>query len=184
MVQWHHDGIAPDRIAVNLSGKQLHRGDLIETVTRVLDKTGCKAAWLELEITEGFIMSTPETSILVMQELRDMGIGLSIDDFGTGYSSLTYLKMLPISRLKIDRSFVNNIHCDPNDAAIASAVIALGKSLDLTVLAEGIETDEQLSFLQQEGCNEGQGYLFGRPMSAGEMTERLKNDTDTTLPRG
>jgi len=178
MVQWRRDGIAPERIAVNLSGKQFQRGDLVEIVTRILKETGCQASWLELEVTEGFIMITPELSISEMQQLRDMGIGLSIDDFGTGYSSLTYLKKLPISRLKIDRSFVRDIHSDSNDAAIAGAVIALGESLDLTVLAEGIETEEQYSFLQQQGCNEGQGYFLGRPIPAREMSERLALKAD------
>ena len=178
MVQWQRRGIAPARISVNLSGNQLQWGDLVEIISRILNETGCQASWLELEITEGFIKSTPELSISEMQKLRDMGTGLSIDYFGTGCSSLAYLKKLPISTLKIDCSFVRDILSDSNDVAIARAVIAPGKSLDLTVLAEGIETEEQYSFLQRQGCNEGQGYLLGRPIPAQEMSEALALNVD------
>lgn len=145
----------------------------MEIVARILEETGCAAWWLELEVTESFVMDTPEISIPVMRELTRMGIELAIDDFGTGHSSLAYLKELPVSKLKIDRSFVRDMPSDPDDTAIVQAVIGLGASLGLTVLAEGIETREQRELLQREGCDEGQGYFLGRPVPARDISELL-----------
>jgi len=173
MVQWRRDAAIPERIAINISVKQLQQEGFVATLTQILEHSACRPEWIELEITESSIMSAPERCISVLQELRDKGIGLSIDDFGTGHSSLTYLKRLPISRIKIDRSFVRDIPGDSNDVEITKAIIALSKSLDLKVLAEGIETDEQYRLLQQEGCDEGQGYLLGRPVAAHAIGELL-----------
>ena len=139
---WQDAGLKVDRIAVNLSGQQLRRKGLVDTVRDALSKSGLEPKYLELEITEGFIMEQAEQTIGVLEELRRLGVTLSIDDFGTGYSSLSYLKLLPISTLKIDQSFVNEIPRDPNDEAIAKAIIALAKSLQLNVLAEGVETEK------------------------------------------
>lgn len=177
MVEWKREGIAPGRIAVNLSGKQLQRGDIVDVIKDILQQTSCQADWLELEVTEGFIMNAPDISIPLLKKLRDMGLELAIDDFGTGYSSLAYLKKLPISKLKIDQSFVRDITIDQNDMEIARAVIALGKSLNLTVLAEGIEREEQLDLLKLEGCNHGQGFLISKPLPAEQITYFLRNNT-------
>lgn len=170
MVLWKAAGVDIDRVAVNLSGKRLQQHGLLEAVERILAETGCAADWVEFEISEGFAMKSPEETIPLLQALRDRGMQIAIDDFGTGYSSLAYLKKLPISRLKIDRSFVSDTPDDQEDVAIVRAIVALGKSLGLSVLAEGIETEAQRRFLFQEGCNEGQGYLRGRPMPAEELT--------------
>jgi diguanylate cyclase (GGDEF)-like protein/PAS domain S-box-containing protein len=174
--RWLDDGIEFGRIAVNIAGPQIRSGDLHLIVSEVLGVSGLPAHRLELEVTESFIMQDPEQSIDDMRRLRELGLDLSIDDFGTGYSSLSYLKRLPINRLKIDQSFVRDLPADEEDSAIAAAVIALGNSLGLDIVAEGIETEEQRSFLVDAGCPHGQGYLFSRPLHAealvGWLTDR------------
>jgi EAL domain-containing protein (putative c-di-GMP-specific phosphodiesterase class I) len=139
----------------------------------VLADTGLDPRWLELEITEGTLLEGGEATRSVFKDLHEMGVRISVDDFGTGYSSLSYLKRFPVDALKIDQSFVRNISTDANDAAIAKAVIALASSLHLGVIAEGIETPEQREFLLANGCNEGQGYLFSRPVAAADVPSKL-----------
>jgi EAL domain-containing protein (putative c-di-GMP-specific phosphodiesterase class I) len=151
------------RIAVNISARQFRRDNLVATVRKALEKTGLPPGCLELELTESMVMEDVEQSIKVMHALVDLGVSLAIDDFGTGYSSLAYLKRFPISRLKIDRSFVKDITTDKNSASIAGSIIDLARNMELDVLAEGIETNEQKEFLLEHGCLHGQGYYFARP---------------------
>lgn len=161
---WLDSGCEIGKIAVNLAGDQIRRGDLVMVVSHALEQTGFPPQKLELEITESFIMIHSESAIAQLNELCDMGITLSIDDFGTGYSSLSYLKQLPVHKLKIDKSFVRDIPDDRDDMAIAQLVIAMGKILGLTVIAEGVETRGQEDFLRQAGCQQAQGYLYSRPV--------------------
>lgn len=170
---WQDAGLDISRIGVNVAGQQIQNGDFVNIVKKVLEETGLDPKCLELEITESFIMQQADTAISVLEELRDLGVTLAIDDFGTGYSSLSYLKRLPIDRLKIDRSFIKDIPHDTDGKAIARAVIALGKSLKLNVIAEGVETEEQQRFISEEGCDEVQGYLHSRPVSAKELEKFL-----------
>jgi len=174
LVSWREEGLEPGRLAVNLSCRQLRDPGLLETVSRILEESGCPPSALEFEVTENFVMRQVDLSVATMRRLRSMGIELAIDDFGTGYSSLAYLKALPLSRLKIDRSFIAGIPGDDNDLAIVRAVVALGRTLGLKVLAEGVETEEQRGFLLEAGCDEAQGYLFGRPVAAEQATELLR----------
>ncbi|MDX2494909.1 MAG: EAL domain-containing protein [Desulfuromusa sp.] len=174
LMLWRKQGCGLRRIAVNLSGKQIQQKNLPEMVERVLLETGCPSGSLELEITEGFIMQHPEKSISALQQIRALGVELSVDDFGTGHSSLNYLKKLPINRLKIDRSFVWDIGENPEGEAITKAVIAMGKSLNLQITGEGIETPTQRQFLESHGCHEAQGYLFSRPLPAEEVGDLIK----------
>ena len=167
---WQEMGLPPIRVSVNISARQFRQIELVQTVTRILEETGLDPAWLELEITESSIMYDIEAVIRILQELNAMGVRLAIDDFGTGYSSLSYLKRLPVSTLKIDQSFVRDITTDHNDAAIATSVIALARSMGLEVIAEGVEAPEQMAFLQERGCYRGQGYYFSRPLAAEEFT--------------
>ena len=171
---WYEAGLQPGRVAVNLSAKQLQRKDLAETVQQVLDETGCRPQWLELEVTESVFMDRPEDSIAVLEKVRATGIELSIDDFGTGYSSLAYLKHLPVSKLKIDRTFVKNVPAASDDAAIVRAIIALAGSLKLAVIGEGVETEQQRQFLAAEGCLQAQGYLFSRPVPVDDAERLLR----------
>jgi len=170
---WQDAGYPPVRVAVNLSARQFHLQNLVEVVSRILKETGLAPEWLELEITESVAMQNAEYTVKMLKELKEMGIQLAIDDFGTGYSSLSYLKRFPINKLKIDRSFVNEIGLDQDNEAIASTVIVLGQSLKLGVVAEGVETEEQCDFLKQHQCDEMQGFLFGKPVSADEFEELL-----------
>ena len=163
--QWHDAGQFTDlRIAVNLSARQFKQQDIVGMVSHTLKETGCRPEWLELEITESVVMEDPEAAAETLHKLSEMGVHLSIDDFGTGYSSLSYLKRFPIDALKIDKSFVRDITVDADDAAIAKAVIALAHSLKLCVIAEGVETVEQLEFLRSQDCDAVQGYYLSRPM--------------------
>jgi diguanylate cyclase (GGDEF)-like protein/PAS domain S-box-containing protein len=155
------------RVAVNVSVKQLQQGTLVDDVVKALSETGLAANWLELEITESAAMTDVERNIGILRELRDMGVYISVDDFGTAYSSLNYLKRLPVNSLKIDKSFVEDISdTESADTAIVQAVIALGKSLGFSLIAEGVEDKQQLSFLRGAGCDEAQGYWFAKPLSA------------------
>ena len=161
---WTERGLNPGVLSINVSGVEFRRGRILETVRKTLAATRLPPALLELEITESAVMSQAESSIEVLNELRAFGISLAIDDFGTGYSSLAYLKRLPLNKLKVDQSFVRGLPADAEDCAIARAVIALGHSLQLTIIAEGVETEAQSEFLAGEGCDEMQGYLRGKPM--------------------
>jgi diguanylate cyclase (GGDEF)-like protein/PAS domain S-box-containing protein len=163
---WQDAGLFPLRVAVNLSARQFQLQYLVEMVSRVLKETEMDPKWLELEITESVAMQNAEFAVIMLNELKEMGIQLTIDDFGTGYSSLSYLKRFPIDKLKIDRSFISEICEDHEQAAIASTVIVLGQSLKLGVIAEGVETLEQFNFLKQRQCDEMQGFLLGKPMPA------------------
>ncbi len=170
---WQEAGFPPMRIAVNLSARQFHRENLVDTVTRALQESGLAPEYLELELTESILMGK-ETSILhMLRELTEMGIQLSIDDFGTGYSSLAYLKRFPIAKLKVDQIFVQNLTTDPNDAVIVKTVVGMAHSLRLKAIAEGVETEGQLAYLRSIGCEEMQGYLFSRPLPAEEATKLL-----------
>jgi diguanylate cyclase (GGDEF)-like protein/PAS domain S-box-containing protein len=164
MKRWIDAGLKPMRIAVNVSARQLRRRDFCETVANVLTVSGLPAELLELEITESAVMENPQEAILILQRLGGMGVTLAIDDFGTGYSSLAYLKLFPIDHLKIDRSFVADIETDLNDRAIAFGTIALAHSLGLRVIAEGVETEDQLELLRTNGCDEVQGFLMSKPL--------------------
>ncbi len=175
MVRWQEEGLNPGVLALNLSLKQLKEHDFIIMLEEMLTETGCRAEWLAFELTESQIMQDPEYTILLLKQISCLGIEIAIDDFGTGYSSLSYLKRLPIDKLKIDRSFVKDIPGDEEDTAIAKAVIALSKSLNLHVIAEGVETQEQKMFLVENGCINIQGYFYSRPMPVDEMTEMLRS---------
>ncbi|MGH8670528.1 MAG: EAL domain-containing protein [Burkholderiales bacterium] len=172
---WQDHGYPPVVIAVNLSARQLREQHFLETVSQELEETGLEPRYLELEITESVVMENAEETIATLKSLNKMGLQLSIDDFGTGYSSLSYLKRFPIHKLKIDRSFVRDITTDPDDAAIAGAVIALAESLGLRVIAEGVETDDQIAFLRKHRCHEVQGYFLSKPLPSGEIEWLLKS---------
>jgi EAL domain-containing protein (putative c-di-GMP-specific phosphodiesterase class I) len=161
------------RVAVNLSARQFQEPGLVGHVTDALADTGLEPRFLQLEITESSAMQNAQTAIQTLRELKALGVGLSIDDFGTGYSSLSYLRRFPIDTLKIDQSFIRDIGADPDDAAIASAIIALARTLKLSVVAEGVETAEQLAFVARHGCDQTQGYLFSRPLSAQRCADLL-----------
>jgi diguanylate cyclase (GGDEF)-like protein/PAS domain S-box-containing protein len=170
------------RIAVNLSGVQIERSDIVGIVERTLDETGLPPESLELEITETYVMRQAQRSARILKGLRALGVSLAIDDFGTGQSSLAYLQRLPVNKLKVDRSFVTDILRSESDSAIARAIIALGHTLHLKVLAEGIETAEQAEFLRELKCEEGQGFYFGRPMDAVSFEMLLGRETQCPLP--
>jgi len=171
---WHREGVPPLRVAVNLSARQFAQASLVSDVARILDMTGLQPAALDLEITESMVMGNPEQAIQTLRQLKSMGISLSIDDFGTGYSSLGYLKRFPLDHIKIDRSFIKDIPEDNDDATITRTIIAMAHNLRLKVIAEGVETEAQLNFLREHGCDEIQGYYFSRPLPADEFTALLK----------
>jgi len=172
---WQILGYPQLQVSVNCSAQQFRQEGLVDVVTRTLQQTGLPASSLELEITESVIVEHAEHVIARLKALDKIGVKLSIDDFGTGYSSLAYLKRFPIHELKIDQSFVRDIGSDPDDAAIVSAIVALARSLGLRVVAEGVETAEQLAFLKRLGCDWAQGYLFSRPLPAEEIEQLLHN---------
>ncbi len=172
LVAWDSEGRRLPRLAVNVSIRQLELGDLVAQLDRILRCTGADPTRLELEITESMVMRRIDLALPVLKELRSLGVRLAIDDFGTGYSSLAYLWRLPVHQLKIDKSFVDSIASDPNSVAVARAVIALGHSLDLEVLAEGVEDADQAALLCREGCDLAQGYYFERPLPAADFAAR------------
>jgi EAL domain-containing protein (putative c-di-GMP-specific phosphodiesterase class I) len=153
---------------------QFEQGDLIETIMETLVASNLDSRWLELELTEGAILQDADHAKSVLERLRELGMSIAIDDFGTGYSSLMQLRRLPIDCLKIDRAFIRGILDDADDATVVEAIIALGKKLNMTLVAEGVETPEQLEFLRNQGCHRCQGYLFGKPMPADEFAGTLK----------
>ncbi len=173
---WLEDGFGPLIMAVNLSAVQFRHSDLPELITSILNDEGLPPEYLELELTEGVAMHSPQNAIAIMNNLHERGIRMSIDDFGTGYSSLSYLKKFKVYKLKIDQSFVRDISTDAEDKAIVSAIINLAKSLGLQTIAEGVETTSQQMFLREQGCDEMQGYLFSKPVSVDRFEVLLKRD--------
>ena len=171
--EWQRMGYAPMSIAVNLSARQFNEKNLVEMISGILRETELEPKWLDVEITESIIMQNLEQTISTLRALHHLGLQISIDDFGTGYSSLSYLKKFPVHALKIDQSFIREITSDPDDAAITSAVIAMGHSLKLKVIAEGVETMEQLEMLRSLKCDCMQGYLFSRPVPSQTITPLL-----------
>ena len=180
MVQWKAQGLGDIRVAVNVSSTELLRQHLYDRIVDILQRTGCSPYWLELEVTESCFVGDIEQAGQLLQRFSELGIKLVIDDFGTGYSSLVNLRKLPISKLKIDQSFIHNVPQNPDDVSIAQAVIGLGHSLGLQVVAEGVETQAQRQFLAQQHCQKAQGFLFNRPVTAQVMEQKLKfpNCTD------
>ena len=168
LCSWREQGVEDVGVAVNISVLQLLRGNIPASVERVLAATGLPASRLELELTESMVMANAEQTINILQDLKGLGVSIAIDDFGTGYSSLIYLKRLPIDTLKIDKEFVGDLTRDPDDEAITATIISMAHSLGLTVVAEGVETPEQLRYLREHGCDQVQGFLLARPMRADE----------------
>ncbi len=181
---WQEAGLPAIKVSVNLSARQFRQQDLVQTIRLLLQETGLAASWLTLEITESAIMHNAQAAQETLMELDAMGVGLAVDDFGTGYSSLGYLKRFPIDSLKIDKSFVQDITTEPDDAAIALAIIGLAHSLGIKVVAEGVETQAQLGFLQARGCDVMQGYYFSKPIAADDMARLLREDRRLDLPTG
>jgi predicted signal transduction protein with EAL and GGDEF domain len=174
LVLWaEHLQTAPWRVAVNVSAKQFHHPDFVADVLAALRDTGASPSRLELELTESQLVEDMDSVIAKMSVLRAHGVRFSLDDFGTGYSSLAYLKRLPLYKLKIDQGFVRDLLTDPNDAAIVRTIVALGTSLDLEVIAEGVETEAQKAALADLGCQQYQGYLLGRPLPASALLSRV-----------
>ncbi|GAB4165130.1 MAG: hypothetical protein Kow00100_03160 [Geothermobacteraceae bacterium] len=175
---WQDAGLPPIRVGVNISGRQFRQPDLVEMIDRILAETGLDPRQLELELTETYLMEDAAATSRTLEYLKVRGLELAIDDFGTGYSSLSYLKHFPIDRIKIDQSFVREVVSNADDAAIVEAIIAMANSLELDVIAEGVETARQLRFLKDRGCSEMQGYFFARPMPADEMGAYLHEHRD------
>jgi diguanylate cyclase (GGDEF)-like protein/PAS domain S-box-containing protein len=173
---WREAGLPPLTVAVNMSAPQFRSSGIAARIATLLGEAGLDPRGLEIELTESLVMHDAEEVVAILRELKAMGVMLAIDDFGTGYSSLSYLKRFPVDRLKIDQSFVRGIATDSDDAAIASAVISLGRSLGLRVVAEGVETEAQRAFLKARGCHEIQGYLVGKPMPAADLEAVLRRE--------
>jgi EAL domain-containing protein (putative c-di-GMP-specific phosphodiesterase class I) len=174
---WQDAGLMHMNVCVNVSARQFRENNLIKRVRNALRESGLDAKYLELEITESLIMQNVEQSVATMEELEKLGVQISIDDFGTGYSSLSALKTFPVARLKIDKSFINNLPSNESDKAVASAVISLGQKLNLRVIAEGVETAAQVDFLRENNCDEMQGYHFSKPISAHEIDQLIRAAT-------
>jgi diguanylate cyclase (GGDEF)-like protein/PAS domain S-box-containing protein len=172
--EWQAASLPFKRISVNVSAAEFRDKNFVKRVATTLAETGLDACYLDLELTEGVLMADAESTCAILYDLRDLGVHLAVDDFGTGYSSLSYLRQFPIDVLKIDQSFVHQITTDPDDSTIVSAIIDMGKNLKKRVIAEGIETQAQLAFLQSHCCAEGQGYLFSRPLPATEFAHLLQ----------
>jgi diguanylate cyclase (GGDEF)-like protein len=173
-VAWRAEGLAPVSMSVNLSMRQLNDEGLLPEIESVLEETGMDPELLELEVTESTIMHNAERAVKVLTAIKSLGVRLAIDDFGTGYSSLAHLKRFPIDTLKVDRSFIREVPRDAEDRAIAEAIIAMGKTLSLTVVAEGVETPEQQAFLSERLCDEMQGYFFSTPVAAQDFAELMR----------
>ena len=177
---WQRSGVSPGRVSVNLSLKQLRQTNFIKRIGAILRGHEVSPTSLELEITETTLMENPQRTIKILDQLYGLGLHLAIDDFGTGYSSLSALQQFPISTLKIDKSFVRDAVTDPDDATLVDTIIQMGRNLNMDVVAEGVETEEQLNFLQTLGCNYVQGLLFGDPMSSDDYLELLRAQEEGT----
>jgi diguanylate cyclase (GGDEF)-like protein len=173
-VLWHQQGLQLLKIAINMSARQFRQDELADRIEAVFASTGANPAHVILELTESMVMHDVDSTLVALRALKKLGVSLSLDDFGTGYSSLSYLRRFPIDELKIDRSFINDIHTNPDDAAIAGAIIAMARSLGLSVVAEGVEKKEQADLLTTLGCNQVQGYYYARPMTVAAFTNRLR----------
>jgi diguanylate cyclase (GGDEF)-like protein/PAS domain S-box-containing protein len=180
--EWQDAGLRPIEMAVNVSSVEFRNEDFLEGVRAILEETGLSPHYLGLELTESVLMQHAKFTVPVLKKLKAMGVRLAIDDFGTGYSSLSYLRQFPIDTLKVDQSFVHGINADTDDATIINAVINMGSNLNHRVIAEGVETVEQVAFLQAHGCDEGQGYYFSRPVPASQFAKLLKAGTTIGLP--
>jgi EAL domain-containing protein (putative c-di-GMP-specific phosphodiesterase class I) len=174
--EWHDLGLTQLSVSVNISAQQFHKQNLETLISQVLVETGLPPSALELELTESTIMQEPAKATIILNNLKALGITISIDDFGTGFSSLSYLKQFPIDILKIDKSFIMNLEWDDANASIATAVVSLAHSLNLKVVAEGIETSKQLNFLKGIACDFGQGYLISRPVEVAEAISIVKEN--------
>jgi len=172
---WNAGGLRAVSVSVNLSARQFKEKNLLKTVKSALNEAGLKPEYLNLEITESVIMEEMDASILTLKQLKSMGVQIAMDDFGTGYSSFTYLKRLPVDFLKLDTTFIRDIVDDPDSARLAAGIFSLAKGLRLQVIAEGVETKEQLSFLKEQGCDKIQGFLFYKPMPEEGVTTFLQN---------
>jgi diguanylate cyclase (GGDEF)-like protein len=176
---WRRAGLSPAHVAVNLSPRQFGDDLLLETIESILAETGMGPDMLQLEITESMLMQNPQAALETLTALKKIGVRLAIDDFGTGYSSLSNLKLFPIDTIKVDRSFIRNLPDDVDDRGIADAIIAMGRTLGLTVVAEGVETRQQAEFLRAHGCDQYQGFYFSKPVPAVELAELLRRATST-----
>ena len=169
MKAWSDEGLVLGRLSLNLTMQQIDQFDFLEFLIKLMKETGCEGQSIGFEITEGQLMKNPERTIELLDCISELGIEISIDDFGTGYSSLAYLKKLPVDTLKIDKEFIRDITEDEDDASIVKSVIALAKSMRIAVLAEGVETSDQLNFLKKEGCTLIQGYYLSQPKPAADI---------------
>jgi diguanylate cyclase (GGDEF)-like protein len=172
--KWQEEGLLDATIAVNVSAIQFRQEGFCELIRSVLDETGLSAQYLELELTESLLLSNADVTFAVLKDLKATGLKLAIDDFGTGYSSLSYLKHFPVTKLKIDRSFIRDVAVNPDDAAIATAIISMAKSLHLKVIAEGVENEAQMTFLRTHQCDEIQGYYFSKPLTVDQVAEKMR----------
>jgi EAL domain-containing protein (putative c-di-GMP-specific phosphodiesterase class I) len=175
--KWQDEGLPAVPIAVNVSAMQFRHQGFLELVRRVLHETALPPQYLELELTESLILSNADMMLSRLKELKEMGVRLAIDDFGTGYSSFSYLRQFRVHKLKIDRSFVQDVCLDPDDAAITGAIISVAKSLNLRVIAEGVENPGQVSFLRAHHCDEIQGYYFSKPLLPDGFAEKVLNNS-------
>jgi EAL domain-containing protein (putative c-di-GMP-specific phosphodiesterase class I) len=174
--KWQDEGLPAVSVAVNVSAVQFRQENFCELVRQVLRETGLAPQYLELELTESLLLANADVTLSVIQELKAMGLTLAIDDFGTGYSSFSYLRQFQVSKLKIDRSFVRDVAVNPDDAAITTAIISMAKSLNLKVIAEGVEDEAQMSFLRAHQCDEIQGYYFSKPLVVDKVADKLRGD--------
>jgi diguanylate cyclase (GGDEF)-like protein len=181
MKAWLDEGLPAIQLSVNLSGHQLREGDFARAVAAVLEETGFPAQYLQVELTESGVITQDATTVSQLQKLKDLGVTIAIDDFGTGYSALGYLRRFPVDVIKIDRSFVGAMSANSDDAAFVCAVIAMARRLELTVVAEGVETTEQLSFLKENACDLAQGFLFSTPLPSEEFRRLLSREASPAL---
>jgi EAL domain-containing protein (putative c-di-GMP-specific phosphodiesterase class I) len=172
--KWQDEGLPAVSIAVNVSAVQFRQEGFCALIRKVLEDTGLAPQCLELELTEGLLLANADVTVSVLQDLKAMGVTLAIDDFGTGYSSFSYLRQFHISKLKIDRLFIRDVAVKPDDAAITAAIISMAKSLNLKVIAEGVENEAQMSFLRAHHCDEIQGYYFSKPLTVDKAADKLR----------
>jgi EAL domain-containing protein (putative c-di-GMP-specific phosphodiesterase class I) len=181
--KWQDKGFRAVTVGVNVSAVQFRQEGFCELVRRVLRETGLAPQYLELELTESLLLSNEDVMFSVLQELQALGVRLAIDDFGTGYSSLSYLKKFPVNKLKIDRSFIRDVATNVDDAAITTAIISMAKSLNLKVIAEGVEDEAQMTFLRERQCDEIQGYYFSKPLAVDKVADKLRGDDPEAFVR-